>query len=219
MMYGHFVRTHQTFQGAILMGERGMIANARILLRAGVESAIAIAALAKDESLVDDMIAAHRFNQRKFARIVVNHQNYSATYSAEEIAAMRALIAEVDAIEAQSGKKLKDINWADVGALHCFDLYNLLYRPLSWDGTHASVNSINRFLEVGDNQQITAFKMVPDTDGMVEALSAACLLFIWAADPFAAAFDRPDVTAELSIQLKRFAQLPGAFPTTAQAAA
>jgi len=217
-MYGHFVRTNQTFQGALLMAERGMIANARILLRGGVESAIAIAALAKDDGLVDDMIAAHHFNQRKLARLVVNHQNYSATYSTEEVAAMRAVIAEVDAIEAQSGKKLKDINWADVGAAHCFDLYNLLYRSLSSDGTHATVDSLNRFLEVGDGQQITAFKVAPDTDGMVEALSAACLLFIWAADPFAAAFARPDVTAGLSNQLKLFAELPGAFPTRAQAA-
>jgi hypothetical protein len=38
-----------------------------------------------------------------------------------------------------------------------------------------------------------------------------------AADPFAAAFNRPDVSAELSRQLKLFAQLPGAFPRSAAA--
>lgn len=210
-MYGHFVRTHQTFQGALLMAERGMVPNARILLRSGVESAIAICALAKDDGLVDEMVAAHHLNQRKYARLVVNNPNYRASYSAQEIAEMHATIAAVDTMEAASGKKLKDINWADTAAKHCFDLYHLLYRTLSSDGTHATVNSLNRLLEI-DADQITAFKVAPDLDGLVEALSAACLLFIWAADPFAAAFDRSDVSSELSKQIKLFAQLPGAFP-------
>jgi hypothetical protein len=216
-MYGHFVRTQQTFQGALLMAERGMVPNARILLRSGVESAIAICALAKDDSLVDQMVAAHHLNQRKYARIVVSNPNYSASYSAQEIAEMQATIAVVDAMEAASGKKLTEINWADTAADHCFDLYHLLYRTLSSDSTHATINSLNRLLEVDSNQQITAFKVAPDLDGLVEALSAACLLFIWAADPFAAAFNRPDVSAELSRQLKLFAQLPGAFPRSAAA--
>jgi Family of unknown function (DUF5677) len=211
-MYGHFVRTQHTFQGALLLAERGMVPNARILLRSGVESAIAICALAKTDSLVDEMVAAHHFNQRKYARLIINNPGYKASYSPEEIAEMQTTIVAVDAIEANSGKKLKDVNWAETAAAHCIDLYNLLYRSLSSDGTHATVNSLNRMLEIDNSQQITAFKVAPDLDGLVEALSAACLLFIWSADPFADAFNRPDVSAELSKQLKLFAQLPGAFP-------
>ncbi len=211
-MYGHFIRAIHTFQGAILMAERGMIPNARILLRSGVESAIAICALAKDEALVDEMIAAHRLYQRKLARLVVDNPSYRSHYSDAEIASMRATIAEVDSIEATAGKKLKEINWADTAAAHCFDLYNLLYRTLSSDGTHATVNSLNRLLEVDANQRATAFKVAPDTDGLVETLSAACLLFLWSADPFAATFGRADITAELAERLRRFGELPGAFP-------
>ncbi|HEY1806393.1 MAG TPA: DUF5677 domain-containing protein [Terracidiphilus sp.] len=214
-LYGHFVRVSQTFQGAVLLAERGMVPNARILLRSGAESAIAICALAKNDKLIDQMVAAHHLMQRKYARLVVNSSEYRAHYTEQEIAEMQVTIASVDALEASSGKKLKDINWADVAAEHCFDLYNLLYRMLSSDGTHATVNSLNRLLEVDSNGQIRAFKVAPDQDGLVEVLSAACLLFIWAAGPFAAAFDRPDTTSELSKQLKLFAELPGAFPRAA----
>jgi hypothetical protein len=49
----------------------------------------------------------------------------------------------------------------------------------------------------------------------VEALSAACLMFIWAADPFAAAVDRPDVNAKIKVELRRFGTFPGAFPREA----
>jgi hypothetical protein len=214
-MYGHFVRANQTYQGALLLAERGMVSNARILLRSGVESAIAICALSKDDSLVDQMIEAHHLNQRKYARLVVTNPDYLAHYSPAEIAAMHATIADVDAMEAKAGRKLKEINWADVGAAHRFDLYNLLYRTLSSDGTHSTVNSLNRLLELNSAQQITAFKVAPDPDGLIEALSAACLLFIWSADPFASTFDRADVSAELGRQLRLFAQLPGAFPREA----
>jgi hypothetical protein len=216
-MNAHFVRTQKTFQGALLMAERGMVPNARILLRSGVESAIAINALAKDDSLVARMIAAHHLNQRKYARIVLENPDYRASYSADELAEMQATVSEVDAIEAASGKKLAEINWADTAANLCPDLYNLLYRTLSSDGTHATVNSLNRFLDVDRSGQIKAFKVAPDCDGLVEALSATCLLFIWATEPFAATFARPDVSAELSSQIKLFAQLPGAFPRSAAA--
>jgi hypothetical protein len=62
------------------------------------------------------------------------------------------------------------------------------------------------------NMEISAFKVAPDPDGLVEALTAACLTLIWAVDPFAAAVERPDVTAESSKQIQVFATLPGAFP-------
>jgi hypothetical protein len=94
----------------------------------------------------------------------------------------------------------------------CPDLYQLLYRTLSSDGTHASINSLDRFVEADATGRITAFKVAPDTTGLVEALSAACLLFIWAAEPFAVTFNRPDISAGLSKRVQQFAQLPGAFP-------
>lgn len=89
-MYGHFVRVSQTFQGAVLLAERGMVPNARILLRSGVESAIAICALAESDELVDQMIAAHHQMQRKYARLVVNSADYRAHYTEHEIAEPRS---------------------------------------------------------------------------------------------------------------------------------
>ena len=214
-MYAHFVRAHHTFQGALILAERGMIPGGLIELRAGVESAISLHALANDPGFVDQMIEAHHFNQRKLARVVRDNPDYLATYSAKEVAEMHATIAEVDAMEARAGKKLSDINWA-TAAKHCPDLYHLLYRMLSSDGTHATINSLNRFV-VADaaTMEITAFRVAPDAAGLVEALSAACLLFIWAVEPFAVVFKRPDVSNEISRRIKQFAQLPGAFPKAA----
>jgi hypothetical protein len=68
------------------------------------------------------------------------------------------------------------------------------------------------FIVADANVRITAFKVAPNGDGLIEVLSAACLVFLWAADPFAVSAQRPDVTAQIEEQVQRFATLPGAFP-------
>jgi hypothetical protein len=122
-------------------------------------------------------------------------------------------------METPSSAKLQDINWADVALKHCPDLYQLLYRQFSSDGTHATLSSLDRYVVTDSNMLITAFKAAPDGEGIVELLSAACLLFLWAADPFAAAVNRPDISAQIKDQLQRFGTLLGAFPREAPAAA
>lgn len=218
-MHGIFVRTHQSFQAALLLAERGLIGDARTVLRSGFEGAIAIQALVADPAFVQRLIEAHHLNQRKVARLLLANPDYLATYGPAEISAMQAVVANVDAMETAPNPKLRDINWADIALNHCPDLYQLLYRSFSSDGTHVTLTSLDRYVEADANMQITAFKAAPDGEGVVEALSAACLLFMWAADPFAAAVNRSDVTAQIKKELHRFGTLPDAFPGEKPAAA
>jgi hypothetical protein len=121
-----------------------MLTDARVVLRSAVEGAIALNALANDATFDVQIIQAHRYNQRKTARIVLNTPEYRSGQTATQIAQMEATIKEVTDEEAATGRKFGDVNWATVAAKHCPDLYNLLYRPLSNDGTHTNVNAIHR---------------------------------------------------------------------------
>jgi hypothetical protein len=177
-----FVRVHQSFQAALLLVERGLIGDSRALLRSAVEGAIALNAVASDSQFVAELINAHHLDQRKQARLVLSDPDYRATYSPQDIATMEATVRKVDGIEAALGKTLKGINWADVARKHCKDLYELLYRLLSSDGTHTTLNSIHRYVARDANMQITAVSVGPDTADMVETLRAARLTFLWAAD-------------------------------------
>jgi prophage regulatory protein len=59
-------------------------------------------------------------NQRKVARLLLETPGYLDSYSAADIATMRAVVASVDAIEAAtSGKKLNEIKWGPVALKHC----------------------------------------------------------------------------------------------------
>jgi len=206
----HFVRVHQNFQSALLLAERGLVSDARVVLRSGVEGAIAINALANDAGFVDQMIDAHYRSQRTLARVLI--EKFAATFSTEEITNMKTSIAEADAYQASKGKELTDIKWEQVAEKYCPELYQLMYRDLSSDGTHATINALERFLVVDPSEQITAFKAAPDTEGIVEVLSAASLLFVWAAAPYADTNGLSDMAATISERVQEFAKLPGAFP-------
>lgn len=206
-----FIRAHQSLQAAIILIEKGMLADARVVLRSAVEGAMALNALANDPSFDRQLIEAHLYNQKKTARIVLNTPEYRSHQRATEIAQMEGTIDEVSQKEAAAGREFRDITWASVAAKHCRDLYDLLYRPLSNDGTHTNINTIHRFLEFDDSSRLTGLRFGPSTQDMVDVLKRACLMFLWAADPFARAHAL-GFRQGIADQLKLFDAMPGEEP-------
>ncbi len=206
-----FIRAHQSFQAAIMLIEKGMLADARVVLRSAVEGAIALNALANDATFDRQFIEAHHHYQKKVAGIVLNTPEYRSGYAATEIAQMEATIKEVADKEAVAERKFDDIKWANVAAKHCPDLYNLLYRSLSNDGTHTNINAIHRFLEFDGTSQPTGLRFGPSTRDMVDVLKMACLMFIWAADPFARTHALK-FRSQIADKIRQFGGMPGEEP-------
>jgi hypothetical protein len=92
-------------------------------------------------------------------------------------------------------------------------LYQVFYRDLSSDGTHATLGSLERLLGVEEDGQITGIKAGPDTDGLVELLSHACLVFILSAEVCAKVNGLGDVAAALDRAVVKFHALNGVAPT------
>ena len=202
-----FVRAHKSFQAALVLAERGLTGDANAVLRSAVEGAIALHALAADPGFVQTLIGAHRLNQQKLARVVLNNAEYRATYPAEQIAKMEAAIREVDALKADEATRPTDINWADVAQKYCLDLYQLLYRLLSTNGIHTNIDAANNQLEVDKSGRITGLKVRPDYDGLVETLKSGCLVFLYAADAFARAFPRDGITDRIQTGIEAVGRL------------
>jgi hypothetical protein len=206
-----FVSAHQSFQAAVLLAERAMVGDARALLRGASEDAIALVALAADPKFVDRFVAAHRKHQLTVARQLLADADCRANLTAEQVQRLEATVRDIEALKGQSTHEAKAINWADVAQQHCKDLYNLLYRPLSADGTHSTVDAMNRHFEADSQMRITKLKVAPDvrdTTEIVDTLSAACLIFLWAAEPFTRAFDQHDShTARVQTYLARYRDL------------
>ena len=206
-----FVRIHQSFQAAVLLIERGIVPDARTILRSAVESAIALIALAADESFVDRLVAADRKHKLTIARMCLEDPDYRATHSAEMIAQLERTVAEMEALKGELDKAPASIKWDQVAKRYCKDLYNLLYRSLSADGTHTTPDTMNRYLET-DDVQITGLKLGPDASNlaeMVDTILNACLAFLWAAQAFADVFDQARSSARIKTLLARFRELSG----------
>lgn len=104
-----FVRPHKSFQSNLLLAERGLISDARVVLRSAVEGTIALSALANDATFLDTLIEAHHYNQRKTANVILNDPIYKADHSPQQIAEMEATVKDVDARErAVAPRKFRD---------------------------------------------------------------------------------------------------------------
>jgi hypothetical protein len=205
-----FIRSHQSLQAAMVLVERGMIADARTVLRTLVEGTIAQIALAADAGVIDQLVAAHRKHQLTICREMLVDEKYREQLSQEQIAQLEATVSQLELLKGVPGKEPRQINWADLAKKHCAELYLLLYRPLSSDGTHTTVDAINRHLEADEELRITGLKGGPELTDIVDTLSIACLSFIWALNSFEEmrAADRQQVQSFL----QKFRELSGDQP-------
>jgi hypothetical protein len=96
-----FVRVHQGLQAVLLLAERGVIGDARVIIRIGVEFAIAINALANDAGFVEKMKDAHFRSRRTLAHAVKLH--FASEYTTEQLAHIDETIAEADRRETAKG--------------------------------------------------------------------------------------------------------------------
>jgi len=216
-----FVRVHQTFQSVLVLAERGLINDARTVLSGGVETAIAINALARDPGFVGQIKDAHFRSRRTLANKIKEH--FTDSYTPEQLANFDAEIAEANAWEAAKGTRggrkveLTDIKWEQTAALYSHELYQLLYRSFSADGAHFTLDALQRVLVVDENERITGLNVGPDSNatGLIDVLSGAVLMFIWSAAPFAEINGLADDAATIQARVQEFEKLPNAFPTFA----
>ena len=202
-----FVRTHKSFQAALILAELGLTDDGNAVLRTAVEGTIAIYALAADPKFIVTLVGAHQLNQRKLARVALDNPDYRTSYSPEQIAQMEETVKEVDALSANPATKPVEINWAAVAEKHCHDLYQLLYRLLSTNSTHTNIDTANNQFEIDSGGQIVGLKARPDHEGLVEMLKSACLIFLWAAEPFLRAFPKDGFNERVQAGLGRVNKL------------
>ena len=202
-----FIRAHQSFQAAILLIERGMLSDARVVLRSATEGAIALNALANDPAFDMQLIEAHWHTQRRTGRIVLSNATYREQHSADEIAQIEKTVADIDTKEKAAGHSFREVVWANVAAKHCLDLYDLIYRSLSHDGTHTNVAAVHRFLKFDASGGPTALRFGPTTHDLVDVARMACLMFLWAADPFARAHALK-FKPQIETMIQRLEELP-----------
>lgn len=166
-----YSRTISTYQAFLLLFQRGMQQQARIMLRCIFETLFALVAIQKNKHYSKKLIEADEIDRFKSFKKIIK---YKARQSPHD-----ELIKEVEALAAASkkiveGKKLHQITVAEnAEKAGLLDWYDTAYSLLS--GTvHASVRSLQDALVLDDGNDIVSLKNEPEIDDF-EHLSATAI--------------------------------------------
>ncbi|WP_199029058.1 DUF5677 domain-containing protein [Ralstonia sp. ASV6] len=171
-LYG---RALTSYQAALLLAERGMIADARTVVRAAAETVIVLSAVAKDAGVCDLLIDRHLWHHVKMRKAWLQDPQATAQMTPAETVAVKETLADVEA-QIPTSKTLKQDPIAIAVLAEragVMALYNTVYRSTSGDAAHTSLDALNRQIRVDANGDIAGMKFGPSSDDLSVTVSDA----------------------------------------------
>lgn len=169
-----FGRSLQSFQGVILLAERGMMADARTLVRSCSESAIALGCASVDDNFLDDLIASNLKHRKAVTDKILSSSEILKHLEQEQTDKLKQL--RDDLKDTRSGS----INWEQAAQKAGMTvLYDTVYRATSGDAAHVTIDAINRHLKTDLDQNVTGLSYQPEAKDLNDTVSGAicALLF------------------------------------------
>jgi hypothetical protein len=202
-----FMRGLSIFEGAILMAERGMTQEARILARSCFETMFCLAALRKDPAFVEAFVHDDASRRRRLARVLLNPSDCSSSLDAEDMDKLSQFLEELD----RSGVETQDLTIAYAArTAELTSIYDVYYRGLSNDSAHPSIVALNRHVDADQRGEIKRLRWGPDVADIEDTLLATCTaavyLIFWAKE----VLDGEEISAELDGCWEEYKRLVGA---------
>jgi len=180
----------QSYQAALLLLERGMLADARNVVRSIVETAVTIAGLAFLHDMPSRLAADNNKHYKALAVLMLESPLFTDAMPPEEKDGLRQLLDEAETYM-QKPEPLRLEQIAIQVGLGKF--YNLAYRPLSGDAAHATIDAMKRHIETREGGQKLIFK--PQVSDLVPTLRFAASAIITCFEAAAEAFGNDDMQA------------------------
>jgi len=154
------VRAISNFQGMVLLAERGMISEAETLLRCMLEVRFAAVAVAKNKNFAFELLNNDLFERKDALNACLRSKYLAAT----ELQIAKEELDEIKRkIKTECLKKISIRSIAEKAGLA--GTYDSAYKKLS-STIHASVRSLNQYLETGGTDKIQSFLWGPDVRGI-----------------------------------------------------
>jgi hypothetical protein len=159
LVFASLLRTLGLFQGAILIAERGLVAEVAILGRALVEAEIRLAAVALSEKYAEELLVNDKFERRTQLKALLKAPRWLTPRQQKDFTAgvawydrhlqgKRRSIRSLEQLAATSGET---------------DLYNLCYRFFS-GAVHSSPSNLKQHIAVMPGNTVIRFQMAPRFD-------------------------------------------------------
>ncbi len=173
-----YIRSMSNFQGVIIMAERGMVNEAKTLLRCLLECEFAVVAIDKDKTIVDRLILDDRIQQLgKLKAIKRNIENGvplpKDTFSIYEI---KIFIKDVNSeIKKSNIKKFTTRDLAEIAGL--ITTYDSAYKDLS-STIHVNVRDLEQYLKLNEKREIKQLLSEPDVKEIGKILLTALTIIL-----------------------------------------
>lgn len=140
-------------QSVILLCDRGLLVDGRNATRSLAECALHFIALKKDPTHYAAMAGDELSSRKGRDKLMLG---FGGQLSPEQISVVRK---HLDQIDAQG--KLRKIELSEVGKMPDADIHYLIYRQLSADAAHVSLESISRYLNYSPAGEIESVTILP----------------------------------------------------------
>lgn len=168
-----FSKALQSAQAVVLLLERGMIGDARTVLRSCVETALLQRKIADDKSFEARLLEWNDHHRRTLANSVLEEARLTSQWPAEHLESIRAATLEIES--KYPGGKPRGVHLAEIAAsVNGMHLYTLFFRPMSGDSAHGTLDSLARHVTSDKHGDMTGFAFGPQSRNVPETLSA-CL--------------------------------------------
>lgn len=183
------LKSNQSLQGAVLLSQRGMTAEAETLARTCLEITFWLGYLAEkpEEAAALFMADEHKSSSER-AKMLANLMESDAAAPFLKIA------AEAEAAYAKGPKKIQIKEVAERANLA--DQY-AYYRTLSAVSAHPSMSSLDKFITINEDG-LLAFNVGPDDDGIPFALMNTVNAHLWGLGFFAIVNGMDDIEEHLN---------------------
>ena len=169
-LYG---RALTSFQAAFILTERGMLADARTVIRAAAETVIVLCAVMKDSKVCDLLVDRHLWHHRTLRNAWLADPQATAEMTAEDVVTVKAILADAN----ESYPRVMDLKSDPVVIATLAQqagvtaLYNAIYRETSGDAAHTSLDALNRHICADSNNNVAGLKFGPDVTDLAITLS------------------------------------------------
>jgi hypothetical protein len=206
-----FRRAVQSFQGAVLMAERGMIADALTLVRSCVETAIALGNVVINPKFVDLLIESHFDALVTYSNVLLNDVESRALLTPEQIDNLEKTIADVKRRYPTSNPQR--IKWAQAARNAGMSAaYDMIYRMTSGDAAHVSPNALDRHVQADEHGKIVGLLFQPETRDLERALSFATNALLHAMQAVTRLFRREEFDRTVKSYIDRWDKLEAKLP-------
>lgn len=180
-----FARSLSTFQGFLILAERGMIQQAKMLIRCMLETVFPLVALSADVTFLDRIIGSEELERLKGINKLIRYWERSGDQSGQ-LDKARVLAAQVKAeVDRTGARKMSIFDSAKKAGLE--DWYDTVYSLLS-NTVHSSLRSLDDHVEVDDDGRVEAIINEPSlanldkyyiaaVEGMLHAVRAIGQIF------------------------------------------